>query len=221
MADLLGRFCGGFCVFFGGGFAADFCKSCGGFCGGFAADFSKSCGGFCGVFLRRICSGPKPCKLHVKIAPKIHHKNPPHSSPHARLVCDYTLPAFFTACFAACPSTGILHYVTYTADFFRGGFCLADFARRISSAADFFRGFRWPSVINYTSDVIGVICRIWGAVIQLAMPPWLCFKCLFTLPVSCVMFQKSVKKSTPNFCTPSRDNTQQGKAERGMGFWPR
>ena len=90
--------------------------------GGFAADFSKSCGGFCGGFLRRICSCPKPCKLHIKIAPKIHHKNPPHSSPHARLVCDYTLPAFFTACFAACPSTGILHYVTYTADFFRGGF---------------------------------------------------------------------------------------------------
>ena len=100
-------------------FAADFAFFFG---GGFAADFSKSCGGFCGGFLRRICSGPKPCKLHVKIAPKIHHKNPPHSSPHARLVCDYTLPAFFTACFAACPSTGILHYLTYTADFFRGGF---------------------------------------------------------------------------------------------------
>ena len=103
----------------------------------FAADFpfdlsTSRCG-----FLRRICSGPKPCKLHVKIAPKIHHKNPTHSSPHARLVCDYTLPAFFTAlftaCFAACPSTGILHYFTYTADFFRGGFLL----RLISSAANF------------------------------------------------------------------------------------
>ena len=34
----------------------------------------------------------------------------------------------------------------------------------------------------------------------------MCFNCLFTLPVSCVMFQKSVNKSTPNFCTPSRDN---------------
>jgi len=62
------------------------------------------------------------------------------------------------------------------------------------------------AICHYTSDVIGVICRIWGAVIQLAMPPWLCFKCLFTLPVSCVMFQKSVKQSTPNFCTPSRLN---------------
>ena len=107
-------------------------------------------------------------------------------------------------------------------DFFRGGFCLSDFALQISSAADFFRGEflrggflprRISSAasgghlsFNYTSDVIGVICRIWGAVIQLAMPPWLCFKCLFTLPVSCVMFQKSVKTSTPNFRTPSRDN---------------
>ena len=61
------------------------------------------------------------------------------------------------------------------------------------------------AICHYTSDVIGVICRIWGAVIQLAMP-WLCFKCLFTLPVSCVMFQKSVIKSTLNFCTPSREN---------------
>ena len=134
VADLLG----GFCVFFGGGFAAD---------------FSKSCGGFCGGFLRRILSGPKPCKLHVKIAPKIHHKNPPHTSPHARLVCDYTLPAFFTACFAACPSTGILHYVTYTADFFRGGFCAADFfrggfLRGGFCAADFFRGGFLPRRIS-------------------------------------------------------------------------
>ena len=44
-----------------------------------------------------------------------------------------------------------------------------------------------------------------GEHMKLAMP-WLCFKCLFTLPVSCVMFQTSVTKSTPNFCTPSRDN---------------
>ena len=106
-----------------------------------------------------------------------------------------------------------------------GGFCAADFARRISSAADFFRGiflrgrfcvadfFRGGflprlqvAICHCTSDVIGVMGRIWGAVIQLAMPPWLCFKCLFTLPVSCVMLQKSVKTSTPNFCTPSRDN---------------
>ena len=33
---------------------------------------------------------------------------------------------------------------------------------------------------------VGALC--------LHMPPWLCFKCLFTLPVSCVMFQKSVTK---------------------------
>ena len=146
VADLLG----GFCVAdFRGGFAWRILRRiCDLFGGGFAADFSKSCGGFCGGFLRRICSGPKPCKLHVKIAPKIHHENPPHSSPHARLVCDYTLPAFFTACFAACPSTGILHYA-YTADFFRGGFAQWTFARRISSAADFFRGFRWPSVTTH------------------------------------------------------------------------
>ena len=56
-------------------------------------------------------------------------------------------------------------------------------------------------------------------VFRLAMPPWLCVKCLFTLPVSCVMFQKSVKKSTPNFCTPSRDKTQKhkenGRTENG------
>ena len=32
-----------------------------------------------------------------------------------------------------------------------------------------------------------------------------CVSNVFTLPVSCVMFQKSVKKSTPNFCTPSQD----------------
>jgi hypothetical protein len=75
--------------------AADFCEFPADFRGGFsrrisAADFaadhrrilSISCGGFCGGFF----SGPKPCKLHIKIAPKIHHKNPPHSSPHARLV---------------------------------------------------------------------------------------------------------------------------------------
>ena len=87
--------CGGFS-------AADFYVLPADFRGGFlrrisAADFaaespvdlSKSCGGFRGGF----CSGPKHCKLHVKIAPKIHHKNPPHFSPHARLVCDYTLPA--------------------------------------------------------------------------------------------------------------------------------
>ena len=61
------------------------------------------------------------------------------------------------------------------------------------------------AICHYTSDVIGVICRIQGAVIPLAMP-WLCFKCLFTLPVSCIMFQTSVNKSAPNFCTPSRDN---------------
>ena len=90
--------------------------------------------------------------------------------------------------------------------------------RRISSAADFFRGFRWPSVINCTSDVIGVICRIWGAVIQLAMPPWLCLKCLFTLPVSCVIFQKSGKESTPNFCTPSRDKKKCVKDERACNM---
>ena len=102
--------------------------------------------------------------------------------------------------------------------------------RRISSAADFFRG-RFllrrifancagiphlhlcmaaarlqVAICHYTSDVIGVICRMQGAVIQLAMPPWLCFNCLFTLPVSCVMFQTSVNKSTPNFCTPCRDD---------------
>ena len=96
------------------------------------------------------------------------------------------------------------------ADFFRSGFLPRRiFARRISSAADFFRGGFLPrlqvAICHYTSDVIGVICRIWGAVIQLALPPWLCFKCLFTLPVSCVVFQKSVDNSTPNFCTPSRD----------------
>ena len=45
---------------------------------------------------------------------------------------------------------------------------------------------------------------IQGAVIQWTMPPWLCFKCLFTLPVSRVMFQKSVNKCTPNFCTLPR-----------------
>ena len=108
----------------------------------FAADLPADFRGrFAGGILRLIYSGPKPCKLHIKIESKIHHKNPPHSSPHARLVCDYTLPAFFTACFAACPSTGILHYVTYTADFFRGGFLPRHiFAWRISSAADFFRG---------------------------------------------------------------------------------
>ena len=151
--------CGGFCVadFFRGGFS----RIAGGLSwriseADFAADLSKSCGGFCGGF----CSGPKPCKLHVKTAPKIYHKNPPHSSPHARLVCDCTLPAFFAACFAACPSTGILHYVTYMADLFRGRPCAADFCaadffrdgflpRRISSAADFFRGFSWPSVITH------------------------------------------------------------------------
>ena len=37
-------------------------------------------------------------------------------------------------------------------------------------------------------------------------------QCLFTLPVSCVMFQKSANKSTPKFRTPSRDNTS--------AFWP-
>ena len=141
--------------------AADFCVLPGGFswrisAADFAAHLSKSWGGFCVRFV----SGPKPCKLHINIALKVHHTNPPHSSPHARLVCDCTLPASFTACFAACPSTDILHYVTYTADFFRGGFCAADFfrggflsrrifARRISSAADFFCGFRWPSVITH------------------------------------------------------------------------
>ena len=63
------------------------------------------------------------------------------------------------------------------------------------------------AISHYTPDVIGVICRIRGAVIQLAMP-WLCFKCLFTLPVSCVMFQTSVNKSSPKFCTPYRDNVR-------------
>ena len=116
----------------------------------------------------------------------------PHASPHALLLVYYIM----------LPTRRISSAGDFDWRILRGGFL----PRRISSAADFFRGFRWPSVINYTSDVIGVICRIWGAVIQLAMPPWLCFKCLFTLPVSCVMFQKSVNKSTPNFCTPSRDN---------------
>ena len=115
------------------------------FRGGFPAespvDLSKSCGGFVQV------QNPVNymSKSHRTSTTKIHR----NSSPHARLVCDCTLPVFFTACFAACPSTGILHYVAYTADFFRGGFSLADFARRISSAADFFRGFRWPSVITH------------------------------------------------------------------------
>ena len=131
----------------------------------------------------------------------------PHASPHALLLVYYIMLPTRRISSAGDFDWRILRggflprRISYAADF-----CAADFARRISSAADFFRGFRWPSVINYTSDVIGVICRIWGAVIQLAMPPWLCFKCLFTLPVSCVMFQKSVNKSTPNFCTPSRDN---------------
>ena len=31
--------------------------------------------------------------------------------------------------------------------------------------------------------------RFAAAAFKLAMPPWLCFTCLFTLPVSCVMFQ--------------------------------
>jgi len=131
--------------------AADFCEFPADFRGGFsrrisAADFaadhrrilSISCGGFCGGFF----SGPKPCKLHIKIAPKIHHKNPPHSSPHARLVWFTFFAAFFTACFAARPSTGILYYVTYTADFFcggflRGGFFAADFCAAGFLAADF------------------------------------------------------------------------------------
>ena len=43
-----------------------------------------------------------------------------------------------------------------------------------------------------------------GVVIQWTMP-WLCFKRLFASPVSFVMFQLSVNKSTPSFCTPSRD----------------
>ena len=103
-------------------------------------------------------------------------------------------------------------------------FCAADssrriFARQISSQRTFANCARIQhlhfctaaarlqvAICHYTSDVIGVIWRMQGAFIQLAMPPWLCFKCLLTLPVSCVMFQKSVKKSTPNFCTPSRDN---------------
>ena len=89
-------------------------------------------------------------KSHRTSTTKIHR----NSSPHARLVCDCTLPVFFTACFAACPSTGILHYVTYTADFFRGGFCAADFCAADFCAADFrggflLRGFRWPSVITH------------------------------------------------------------------------
>ena len=97
-------------------------------------DLSKSCGGFRGGFV----SGPKPCKLHINIAPEIHHKNPPHSSPHARLVCDCTLPAFFTACFAACASTGILQFCYLHGGFLRGEFLRGGFLpRRISSAADF------------------------------------------------------------------------------------
>ena len=48
------------------------------------------------------------------------------------------------------------------------------------------------------------LCRICGAVFQLATPR-LCLMRLFTLPVSCVTFQTSVNKSTPNFCAPSRD----------------
>ena len=91
-----------------------------------------------------------------------------------------------------------------------GGFCAADFFRGGFLPRQILRGGFLPrfqvAICHYTSDVIGVICRIWGAVIQLAMPPWLCFKCLFTLPVSCVMFQQLVNKSTPKFCTPSRDN---------------
>ena len=81
------------------------------------------------------------------------------------------------------------------------------FARRIFARRTFVNCARIPhlhvftaaarlqvAIFHYTSDVIGVICRIRGAVIQLATLPWLCFKCLFTLPLSCVMFQKSVTK---------------------------
>ena len=164
--------------------------------------------------LRRICSGPKPCKLHVKIASKIHHKNPLHSSPHARLVCDYTLPAFFTACFAACPSTYyiMLHggflprRISSAADFLRGGFL----TRRSSSAADFFLGGFLPWLQVAICHELHIRrdrghMQDMGSSYQIGYAAMVVFQMSVHLASVLCHVSKISKRSTPNFCTPSRD----------------